>query len=66
MVVSYNDGRGEATLGTVAPDRTERYIIASPASTTISVRGVATSGTRSSGPYQLTLTSSATARVTLR
>lgn len=66
MVVSYNDGRGDAILGSVAPNRTERYIIASPASSTITIRGVAASGSRTSGPFQVTLTSGSTARVTLR
>ena len=66
MVVSYNDGRGDAILGTVASGRTERYIIASPANTSVAIRGAATSGTRSAGPYTVSLTSGSTARVTLR
>jgi hypothetical protein len=66
MVASYNDGRGDATLGTVAAGRTERYIIASPASTSVSIRGVATSGGRTSGPYTVALTAGSTARVALR
>jgi hypothetical protein len=66
MVVSYNDGRGDATLGTVAAGRTERYIIASPASTSVAIRGVATSGGRTVGPYTVALTAGSTARVSLR
>lgn len=66
MVVSYNDGRGDAILGTVAAGRTERYIIASPANTSVAIRGAAASGSRSSGPYTVSLTAGSTARVTLR
>ena len=66
MVVSYNDGRGDATLGTVAAGRTERYIIASPANNSVAIRGVATSGGRTAGPYTVSLTAGSTARVSLR
>ena len=66
MVVSYNDGRGDATLGTVAAGRTERYIIASPATNSVAIRGVATSGSRTAGPYTVSLTAGSTARVSLR
>jgi hypothetical protein len=55
MVVSYNDGRGDAILGNVAAGASERFIIAGSASSTISVRGVATTGNRTSGPYSVTL-----------
>ena len=66
MIVSYNDGRGDATLGTVDPGRTERFIIASPASTSVAIRGAAASGGRTSGPYTVSLTAGSTARATLR
>ena len=66
MVVSYNDGRGDAILGTVAAGRTERYIIASPAATTVSIRGVATSGSRTAGPYSVSLNAGSSVTVTLR
>jgi uncharacterized lipoprotein YajG len=55
MVVSYNDGRGDAILGTVSAGGTERFIIAAPAVQTVTVRGVAASGTRTAGPYSVTL-----------
>jgi hypothetical protein len=55
MIVSYNDGRGDALLGLVEPGRVERFIIASPATTGITVTGVAESGGRTSGPHAVTL-----------
>jgi hypothetical protein len=64
MVVSYNDGRGDAVLGTVAAGRSESFIIASPARTDISVKGAGSS--RSSGPYTVTLSSGTQAMVRLR
>ncbi|HUF50606.1 MAG TPA: hypothetical protein VMN60_07235 [Longimicrobiales bacterium] len=66
MIVSYNDGRGDALLGTIAASRTERFIVAAPAATTISVRAVATAGGQTSGPHSVTLTAGASARLTLR
>jgi hypothetical protein len=64
MIVSYNDGRGDAILGTVQPNATESYIIASPARTDISIKGVSTS--RTAGPYAITLTSGTQQLVRLR
>lgn len=55
MVVSYNDTRGDAILGNVAAGRTEYFLIVRPASTTVTVRGQAASGTRTAGPYTVTL-----------
>jgi hypothetical protein len=66
MVVSYNDGRGDAILGTVDAGGTERFIIAAPAVQTITVRGAATSGSRSSGPHSVTLVAGTTQTVRLR
>jgi hypothetical protein len=66
MVVSYNDGRGDALLGNVAAGRTEYFVISRPSSETVTVRGQAASGTRSSGPYTITLTSGAPTTVQLR
>lgn len=65
MIVSYADVRGEAILGTVAAGGSERFIIASPESTiTLRARNVA--GTRTVGPYTLTLTAGTTQTVHLR
>lgn len=55
MVVSYDDGRGDAVLGTVNSGATERFIIAAPATRTISVRGDAVTGARRSGPHSVSL-----------
>ena len=66
MVVSYNDGRGDAILGTVSADGTERFIIAAPAVQTVTVRGVAASGSRSAGPYSVTLVAGTPQTVRLR
>jgi uncharacterized lipoprotein YajG len=66
MVVSYDDGRGDAVLGTVNASATERFIIAAPATQTITVRGEAVSGTRRSGPYTVTLAGGAPQTVRLR
>lgn len=55
MIVSYNDGRGDALLGTVQPGRQERFIIASPATNSITVTGTSQTGTRRSGPHAVTL-----------
>jgi hypothetical protein len=64
MVVSYNDGRGDAVLGTVAAGRSESFIIASPSRTDISVKGAGSS--RTAGPYTVTLTAGTQAMVRLR
>ena len=66
MVVSYNDGRGDALLGNVAAGRTEYFVISRPSSTSISVQGRAASGTRTSGPYTVALTSGSPSLVQLR
>jgi len=62
--VAWSDGDAWRSLGTVASGTEERFIIAAPRTTTISVRG--TSGATTSGPYSVTLTPGSAARVTLR
>jgi len=64
MVVSYNDGRGDAVLGTVPAGRAESFIIASPARTDISVKGAGSS--RTAGPYAVTLAAGTQTVVRLR
>lgn len=66
MVVSYDDGRGSAILGTVNAAATERFIIAAPASQTITVVAEAVSGTRRSGPYSVHLVAGSPQTVRLR
>jgi uncharacterized lipoprotein YajG len=66
MVVTYDDGRGTATLGTVSAGRTERFIIAAPANLSVTVRGEAISRTRRAGPYRVTLVAGTPQIVRLR
>ena len=66
MVVSYNDGRGDALLGNVAAGRTEYFVISRPSRVEVSVQGRAASGTRTSGPYTITLTTGTPTTVQLR
>ena len=66
MVVSYNDGRGDAILGTVNASATERFVIAAPATQTVTVRGEAVTGSRRAGPYTVTLIAGTPQPVRLR
>jgi hypothetical protein len=66
MIVSYNDGRGDAILGTVAARGQEHFAIGRPATTTIAVRARNTAGTRSLGPFSIELDASTARIVTLR
>jgi uncharacterized lipoprotein YajG len=66
MVVTYNDGRSDAILGSVAAGASERFIIAGSTATSISVRGAAASGNRTSGPYDVTLAAGSPRTVILR
>ena len=63
LTVSYTDSRGTHELGTVASERTQRFIIASPASTTVTIMGMTSGG----GHYtaQRTLVAGGTTSVTL-
>lgn len=66
MVVSYDDGRGDAILGTVNASATERFVIAAPATQTVTVRGEAVTGSRRAGPYTVTLIAGTPQTVRLR
>jgi hypothetical protein len=66
MIVSYNDGRGDAVLGTVPANRTERFIIASPRATTVTIRATSESRTRTAGPYTVQLAAGTPQSVRLR
>lgn len=57
MIVRYNDGRGDALLGSVAAGQSERFIIASPAAPTVVIMGVSEAGSRRSGPHTVNLSS---------
>ena len=54
------------TLGTVEAGGTERFIIAAPATQTVTVRGAAITGSRTAGPYTVTLVAGTTQQVRLR
>jgi hypothetical protein len=66
MIVEYSAGAARATLGAVAPRATERFIITMPAGTTIAVSARNEAGTRTAGPYSVTLVAGATQSITLR
>jgi hypothetical protein len=67
MIVAYDvTGAGRATLGSVLPGSTERFIITLPAGSEIRVFGTSEGGGRISGPHLVTLQGGATQRITLR
>lgn len=66
MTVFWSDGGEEKMLGSVAAGRTERFIIAAPRSTSISVLARDANRTHMAGPWQVTLTAGSSQRVTVR
>lgn len=66
IVVSYDDGRATRALGTVLPGRTERFVIAAPASTSVGILASAATGDSSWGPFQVSLIAGSTVPVTIR
>jgi hypothetical protein len=66
VIVSYNAGRGDAILGSVSPQRAERFIIAAPASPTVTVRATNEARNRSYGPFTVNLVAGSTVPVTIR
>jgi hypothetical protein len=66
MIVSYDDGSGARALGAVQGGRTERFIIASPRTTAITISARNSSGTRVAGPFHVQLQAGQTQRVDLR
>ena len=66
MIVSYDDGGGARTLGTVTAGASERFIIAAPARQNITITGRNNAGTRTAGPYNVQLVSGDTPVVSLR
>lgn len=66
LIVSYNDGRGDAILGTVSASGTERFIIAAPQTTSITVRGISENRSRTAGPIQVQLVAGVPQPVRLR
>ena len=66
MVVSYDAGAGSRVLGTVRAGDEVRFVIAGPASTTISVTGRNDARDRQVGPLTVSLISGQTVPVRLR
>jgi hypothetical protein len=66
MIVSYDDGAGARTLGTVRAGGSERFIIASPARQNVTITARNNAGTQSSGPYQVQLVAGESRAVALR
>lgn len=66
LIVSYNDGRGDALLGTVAANRSERFVIASSVSNIITVSATNEARSRTIGPFQVTLITGSPQAVRLR
>jgi len=66
MIVSYESDGPRATLGSVMPGATERFIVTLPPGSTIRVHAVSETGGRTSGPHPVTLQSGTTQRITLR
>jgi hypothetical protein len=56
MIVSYNDGRGDALLGTVGPRSVDHFTIGRPASLSITVYARNVAGNRNLGPFAIELT----------
>jgi hypothetical protein len=66
MIVSYNDGRGDALLGTVPARSTDHFSVGRPATTSITVNARNVAGTRSAGPFSVQLSTAAAQVVTIR
>ncbi len=65
MVVSYDDGNGTRTLGTVRAGTRERFVIAAPPAPSIQVTG-RSSGGRTVGPLSVSLAQGQTTQVRLQ
>jgi hypothetical protein len=66
MIVSYNDGRGDALLGTVPARSTDHFSVGRPATTSVTVHARNVAGTRSAGPFSVLLSTAAAQVVTIR
>lgn len=64
MVVSYDDGRGTRTLGTVRAGSRERFVIAAPPEPRIELTARSSSGS-TVGPLTVSLTAGQTTQVRL-
>jgi hypothetical protein len=66
MIVSYDDGGGPRVLGTVSSNRTERFVIAGPARTSIHISAVDVERNQSFGPVSVELAIGETAQIVLQ
>ena len=66
LAVSWDDGAGPRTLGLVSAGGTERFIIAAPRRTSITVSGATPDGSRTVGPVSVELRPGTPASITLR
>lgn len=66
LTVSYDDGSGPRALGLVPAGRTERFVIAAPRQTTVTITGSTPDGSRTTGPLQVQLQIGSAVSVTLR
>ena len=66
MIVSYDAGGGPAVLGTVRASSSERFVITSRTTTSITISASNAARTRTSGPYRVQLEAGTTPQVTLR
>lgn len=60
IVVSYDDGAAPRALGTVPPGRTERFVIAAPASTSVDILTRSATGDTTFGPFRVVLIAGST------
>ena len=65
VTISYLDGEATRQLGTVAPHGTERFVIASPKSTTVTIRALTSAGA-TVGTYNIALESGTTKQITVQ
>ena len=66
LAVSYDDGSGPRALGLVPAGRTERFIIAAPRQTTVTISGTTPDGSRTAAPVEVQLQIGSAVSGTLR
>jgi hypothetical protein len=66
LAVSYDDGSGPRALGLVRAGRTERFVIAAPRQTSVTITGATPNGSRNATPVQVQLQAGSAVSLTLR
>ena len=66
LAVSYDDGSGPRALGLVRSGRTERFVIAAPRRTDVTISGATPDGSRSARSVEVSLQAGSAVSVTLR